>query len=886
MPDIDKLVYQVADALENRTDTPDLAELLGLVKAYAAVLGVAEGSAYDATQIEDASRRVQTLFDIRMGIGALFEAEDYRPWLKDRQGSITPYYWNRYRNQLKAKGFSPHVVRTLDGVTDRILDHLENPLKEGSWARKGLVVGHVQSGKTANYTGVICKASDAGYRLIIVLAGTLNALRNQTQERIDGDFMGWCTKAKQYIGAARFGNERRPVCFTTSIEDFRRNVANSIALGLEALNEPVVLVLKKNKTTLENVYNWLLEHNRHNLKNFPMLLIDDEADHASINTNKDDKDPTAINRAIRDLLSLFPRSSFVGYTATPFANIFIDPENEDEMANGSVYKDLFPRDFILSLDPPDNYVGPSQLFAEGSTFNCIRTVDDHEHTLPLRHKIDDIPTDLPPSLCRAIDLFIVAKTIRLLRRQDRKHHSMMVNASRFTGVQNALKGLILEYVKTRRQAIANYAGLPVEEALQNSALRAIHEGWKTEYEDVGFDWGLIQGRLKEAVDPIEVISVNSDSVERLEYSEKNYPTGRSVIAVGGFGLSRGLTLEGLLVSYFLRNSIMYDTLMQMGRWFGYRDDYGDICRIFMTADAASWYAYIAEATEELRSDFRTMETTHLTPMEFGLRVRTHPAALIVTARNKMRAAHQVPVQIALEGRLAETSVILGTPEALAENRRLLETAVVEASRTTTPTWSEGLGWLWKDTPTSIVRAVVQGYLNHPECMLTYREPLLEYIGWLVNEQKAKIDMLLRSNRLDEDSIGFGGFKITPVTRTVASITETRIEFTKRRVASRGDEQAGLSPEEVARIKETCGTANIPDREYRKVKGRSPLLMLFIADVGLTKGKPDKQVPAYGMSFPGDSGARRRPAKLVEYQVNSVWWKNNMFIPGDEEDDET
>ena len=229
MADLNKLIYQVTDALEHRTDTPDLGELADLVRAYALLLGRAEGSAYGKEQIEEASRRVQTLFDIRMGIGTIFEAEDYRPWLKDRQGDIVPYYWNRYKNQLKAKRFSPHVVRTLDGITDSILDHLEDPLKEGTWARKGLVVGHVQSGKTANYTGVICKAADSGYKLIIVLAGLLNSLRNQTQERIDADFMGWCTKTRKYIGAAKFGTERRPVCFTTSVEDFRRSTANAIA---------------------------------------------------------------------------------------------------------------------------------------------------------------------------------------------------------------------------------------------------------------------------------------------------------------------------------------------------------------------------------------------------------------------------------------------------------------------------------------------------------------------------------------------------------------------------------------------------------------------------------------------------------------------------------
>ncbi len=887
MADLDRLVYHVTDALEVREDPPNETELYGLVHAHAQVLSLTASTPYSEEDLEEASRRVQSLYDIRMGIGALFQAEDYRPWLGARQGNIDWYYWKRYRQLLMAKGFPPHVVRTLDALTDKILDHLEDPSKEGKWARKGLVVGHVQSGKTANYTGLIAKAADSGYKVIIVLAGLLNSLRNQTQERLDFDFMGWCTRTRKHVGAAKYGTERRPVCFTTSLEDFKKATANAIALELGALREPVLLILKKNKSTLENLRNWLVEHNRYQLKEFPMLLIDDEADHASINTNKEDRDPTAINRAIRDLLALFDRSSFVGYTATPFANIFIDPESEDEMENGEIYRDLFPRDFILSLDPPDNYVGADRVFGEETDLDCVREVDDHEDLLPLRHKIDFRPTQLPNSLSRAINVFILAKTIRLLRGQTEQHHSMMVNASRFTGVQNLLSGLILDEVKLRREAIGNYAGLPMDEALENRLLRELFEVWETEYQSTEFDWPDVQKQLKASVDPIEVISVNSASTSKLDYSRDAYPTGRTVIAVGGLGLSRGLTLEGLLVSYFLRNSIMYDTLMQMGRWFGYRDGYADVCRIFMTSEAASWYAHIAEATEELRHDFKRMELARMTPLEFGLRVRSHPAALIVTARNKMRSAHQVPVSISLEGRLAETSVILANEEALAENREVIASAVREADKIKSATWIRGLGWFWKGLPGSIVKSVLQSFHNHPESLLTYPEPLLDYIEWLRVQRGDEFDLLLRSVSLtDGRSVTVGEREITPVQRTVLSKNGNKIEFKKRRIASRGDERAGLKDEQIEQIKTAYGNRNVPDKEYRKVPGRHPLLMLTLVNPEQDQQATEEVLlPTYGISFPGDPGSNRRPEKLVEYQVNTVWWRQNLVIAGDEEDDE-
>lgn len=889
MPDLEKLIYHVSDALEKRTEPPAESELLNLINAHAGVLALTEGQPYSSVELDEAMRRLQTQFITRMGLGTLFEAEDYRPWLAAEQGNITPYYWTRYQNHLRRGGLSKEVVRTLDAVTDEILDHLENPKKEGRWARKGLVVGHVQSGKTANYTGLIAKAADAGYKVIIVLAGMLNSLRNQTQERIDADFMGYDTITKRPIGVAHFDSSRQPVCFTTAREDFKKHTATSIAMQLGALREPVLLVLKKNPSTLENLHEWLSGNNRHDLKDFPVLLIDDEADHASINTNKADADPTAINRWIRDVLALFPRSSFVGYTATPFANIFIDPENEEEMTNGDLYRDLFPRDFIYSLDPPTNYVGASALFLDEGNLDCIREIDDHGDLLPTGHKIGFIPQTLPNSLTKAIHAFIIAKTIRLLRNQAGQHHSMMINVSRFTGVQNLLKDLVLEEVKRARQAVGNYAGLSPDAALENSVLRHFYEVWAEEYGDAGFEWPDVQSRLKEAIDPVEVVSVNTKGSGVLDYSRQNYPNGRTVITVGGLSLSRGLTLHGLMSSYFLRNSIMYDTLMQMGRWFGYRDGYADLCRVHMTAEASSWYAHIAEAIEELRADFKDMKSARMTPLEFGLRVRSHPTALIVTARNKMRASKEIPVSIALEGRLAETSVLLGHPELLAENKRVLEGLVLAACAHKKPERIK-LGWFWSAVPSALVRSVVTGFQNHPECILTYRDPLLEYITWLEDNGQRTFDVLLRSS--GEGVFEVGNLKIDPIIRTVLHATPARIEFSKRRVASRGDERAGLSAEVIAAIKENYANTHpgkdVPDKEYRKYRqtnGRPPLLMVMFVGIRPKDDQPANAiVSTYGIGFPGDPGSQRRAKKLVQYRVNTVWWEKNVLKPEDDEEE--
>ncbi|MDZ7640957.1 MAG: hypothetical protein U5J62_02855 [Desulfurivibrio sp.] len=324
---------------------------------------------------------LETQFDVTMSIGAILK-EEFTPWLDAAKSSIDPFYWDRYRKLLEQKGFGLRVIPKLDQVTDKILGLLENPAKEGGWERKGLVVGHVQSGKTANYTGLICKAADAGYRLIIVIAGIHNNLRSQTQARIDEGFVGRDSSRllrtdnqNNYIGVGRYDHGRIPITLTNTNTDFRRNIANMLGMGLDTVNVPVILVVKKNKNTLENLIDWLKVNNTvrdAGIENHPMLMIDDEADNASINTSKNPDEATKINSLIRTILNLFYKRCYIGYTATPFANIFIDPDTDADMLGN----DLFPRDFIVSLDAPSNYVGAEKIFGEESDTNAVRYIDD------------------------------------------------------------------------------------------------------------------------------------------------------------------------------------------------------------------------------------------------------------------------------------------------------------------------------------------------------------------------------------------------------------------------------------------------------------------------------------------------------------------------------
>lgn len=846
-------------------------------------------------------REIETRLDISMNIGSVVK-EEFTEWLSAERVNIEPYFWDRYAKLLEQKKFPPRVIARLDEVTERTTGLLENPNRAGPWDRRGMVVGHVQSGKTANYLGLICKAADAGYRLIIVIAGIHNNLRNQTQARTDEGFVGRDSAAmlnnnrNKVIGVGRFDSTRRPVTLTNTARDFNKQTATANGMELRSLKEPAVLVIKKNTHTLKNLIEWLKTHNMQNESSFvdaPMLLIDDEADNASINISKDPEKASRINSLIRELLAIFNRRSYVGYTATPFANIFIDPDDEQEM----IGDDLFPRDFIISLDPPSNYFGAEKVFGDEADEAIVNLIEDNEDLLPLKHKIDHEITELPKSLLDAVSAFLVARAIRILRGQGTAHNSMLVNASRFVGVQAKLRDALHEFLSVLERRVRYEKSKGSEKALGDPLILALHAVWESEFGHLEFDWAEVFTVLLEAIAPVSVVEINSRSSLSLDYDafEEN---GRHVIAVGGFSLSRGLTLEGLTVSYFLRNSIMYDTLMQMGRWFGYRSGYEDLCRVWMTEDAAGWYEHIAEAIEELREELRSMEQAGMTPADFGLKVRSHPANLIVTAKNKMGTAQEIPVRIGLSNQFIETFALAAKPSLRAHNTEIARKLIDRISRlpeTEESRESENGSILWKNVPAESIKGFLSNWKNHKECAATEPGPVIEYINRRHPQELQIWDVVLvgvpRDDARRSDVLGPN---IGCQKRSVGSkMDEDCIWITSNyRVASRGVEKAGLSEQELrvanewwekeARSKNPPkNPKNVPDHAYRRHRSR-PLLLIHVLD--LKKPRTDEsaladEVVAWGISFPVSDALD----PTVEYVVNTSWMREAWESDVEEED---
>jgi hypothetical protein len=821
--------------------------------------------------IDAVAKRIEELNDIVLSESA-FVQKDSVPWLDRRRKDIDPFYWERYRTWLGQEGLPPAVVAEIGAGTDRVLDLLRDPTDESPWDRRGLVVGNVQSGKTAHYAGLVCKAADAGFRAIIIIAGVHNNLRNQTQGRIDAGFIGehrvreGASVRREHIGVGRINPGRRPVGFTSSNHDFSKAIAKAMGVPFSALVEPAVFVIKKNPTTLKNLIDWLKPPGKDEKIQSPLLLIDDEADNASINVAYSKDQISMINGLIRDLLTMFSRSAYVGYTATPFANILIEPRSGE-------HEDLFPRSFIVSLEAPNNYLGAKRIFLD-DPLAFLRYIDDAEDVLPTNHKIDHLLHQIPESMIDSTRAFVLARAIRIIRGDGHKHTSMLINASRFVAVQKAIGQQVYLHLEVMRDAARLNHALPPAQASLDPEIASLKHVFDAEYAHADVSWADVLAQLWAACAPITVVEVNSESPGTLDYSA--HPDGLHVIAVGGLALSRGLTLEGLSTTYFLRSSQMYDTLLQMGRWFGYRPRYEDLCRIWIPEEAAGWYAHIAESVDELREDLRTMAADGRSPEEFGLKVRAHPANLIVTARNRMGAGETRTLHIGLGGRSVQTTV-LGEDDRLKNleaGATLLSTIDSDCKQLGTFEEVAG-GLLLCGVPVSHVREFLTNFSNNSISMLTDPKAILEYIDGRPDEMEAW-DLFIAQLK----EVGHGGTSDAlgiPLRIRTRSVNREhrRMQFRKSNFLDPGDEKAGLTDEQISVAEEIYRENNPPvEGKYNysaltyRMQRQRPQLGLHLLNLRTNDESPVPLQPwlAWNISFPPTAHENQ----TTKYVVNAIW----------------
>ena len=509
-----------------------------------------------------------------------------------------------------------------------------------------------------------------------------------------------------------------------------------------------------------------------------------------------------------------------------------------------------------------------------------RTIDDAEAFFPAGHNKDLAVDSLPNSLREALRSFLLASTIRDLRGDVGGHRSMLVNVSRFTAVQDRVAVLLNHEVMELQREIRSFSQLEPGEALTATGLAALNSAWQREFADCGHEWAEVQRALRDSVLPVEVRAINQRTgAASLDY--RPYDQGLRVVAVGGNSLSRGLTLEGLSTSYFYRNSQMYDTLMQMGRWFGYRDGYDDLCRVWMTDEAVAWYAHISEATDELRDEIKRMRRLNLTPQDFGLKVRAHPDSLIVTARNKMLSAKSVVRSVSLNLAGVETTILPAEPNVIKANwdaARGFVQALVESHGV--PQSAGGhFAALWDDVPKSALIDLLRRFDTHP---LNYRfqsDQIANFLETTGIERLASWTVAIPHG--GEDEVSFGGVLVRSAVRKTeyhSGTSSLHISGKRARVASRGDERAGLSDEAVENVRHKYGKKNPPDRLYREVRTK-PLMLVHALQ---PKFELKESAPPAGtrngglaaaltLSFPEFDDSK--VGGKVEYKVNLVEWRS-------------
>lgn len=820
--------------------------------------------------------------------------EHERNWYTSKKDQYPSFFWDRYRSYLRNDGWSPNVLHDFEiRSIDKMIDLLGDPSVEESFSRKGLIMGDVQSGKTSNYIGLISKAADAGYKVIILLTGIIESLRRQTQIRVEEGFIGYDVDSREWVGVGNIASGMIPKSPTSRSNDFTGISGDNTMAQFLSSNEPFIFITKKNPNTLKKIRESI---QRINLKppkkkiDTSLLIIDDEADNASVNTNSAGYDPTKINAEIRLLIDLFTKSNYVGFTATPFANVFIDPESQSDM-----YKeDLFPKDFIFSLSSPSSYFGAEKMFIK-KPYDTIQLIEDYNEHFPVKHKSDWNGNELFGSLHDAINAFLIVNAIRDLRENNLKnsHRSMLINVSRFIKVHEQISFLVSNKLEKTLNAIRYSSKLSKQEYLKNSYIKELFDVYNEQYRNE-FTWDDVFSIIFESTKDIQVVKITSKDKKGLLDYEKNKEKGLRVIVIGGLTLSRGITLEGLTISYLYRNTQTFDVLMQMGRWFGYRTkpkNFEDLCRVWMLETTVDYFTEITRSIVELKSDFRKMIEEEKTPYEFGIRVRNESDEMGITSSNKMRSSKKYIHVDDLYGKVLETPFISAKKVIIESNY-----AKTEKFLTRIGAIIEEKNIVAKDVEASIVLDYLTDLNVHDANRIRYFEKDT-ILNFLRDEKYTKFDVAVINGK---NEIGyFNGFEYKLAERKYDFLDENtiRVNGVHYRLGAKEDTTILLDNEIVKKIR-------LEEKVSAKsfmVEDRNPLLMIY----GLKLKKSEdifdtdemakinefsdyltnnKLIPiGIGIGIPANTTKSSNTRTVYYINDRTKWW--NLMQEKDKEDNE-
>lgn len=829
---------------------------------------------------------------------------------------------SRYKRFLSVEHFSESAIDNIFANAEKVLSLCSDP--ESNEKRRGLVMGDVQSGKTASYLALSSLAYDYGYNCILILAGITDSLRIQTQERVDEGVVGaesskiGDANTVKYIGVGLFdSNDYYAEPLTTDKQDF-----SSIPATSTSFRKPLILVVKKNKAVLSSVKKWL-KPGQARVSSRNILIIDDECDNASVNTKNDD-DPSTINGLIRDIYNNFNCSTYVGYTATPFANVFINPDKRDG------YDDLFPNEFIYRLHAsPESYFGADKVFKE--TTHLVLIDENEPNFLPAKHKKNDDFPGLTESLRNAICNFLICNCIRTARGDGTQHRSMMINITPYNCIQEDIKDCVEAYLDKLINSISNCDKRSLERFILDPEMHRIYDiynkdpfyskthGKEEEPLNVEVPFSEIKDLLFDEVAKFKVAVINNKykGDQRFDYDDYK-ETGARVIAIGGFVLSRGLTLKGLMTSYFSRNSSAYDTLLQMCRWFGYRPNYEDLCRVYMSQINVDNFGAIIDAVEELDQQLEVMNVQGKSPADFGLMIRESPdtleTKLLITARNKMKNSSEVIRPLNYSGRAIDTSKLFKSTSDNDYNILQVEKFIsrLKESGKSLGKYGASLRLMYKDVDPELLAELIRNLRIPLENKKFDKENIADFIS--KQEYYKKWDVVFATGDTELSSIKYNlptGETITPISRRFDMREEEdfiRISGTHNRLVEPGIFNAGLSEDEIRTAQENAKknhpNSKDPNRipnliatDYLDVPGRNPVFVilpihLLVNDKALNKDGLTRisnlfimrPLLGFALGFAGREGGAVMAYRMNKVKENEYQRKSSIDDDQDEEEE--
>lgn len=851
-PQVDKLHERISQAMSR---FPDLNAAVESVRQELDTLSPGLATMLHA-EIEEAKALVALQFE-QIEILHRYSVIRKRPqWYFGSKPS--DLHWPAVHGYLiNGKGWDKDDVEVINEASNEVVSLLENP-KQHQFSCRGLVLGYVQSGKTANMTATIAKALDAGYNTVIVLAGLTNTLRYQTQLRFFDDLVSRNPLNWQVLTPNQLDR------------DFRAPPQGGF---LSHTDKAQLAVIKKNVSPLGELKLAIERTMPAVLAKLRVLVIDDECDQASVNAARSELETTVINERIREILSLLPAVTYVGYTATPFANVLIDPYRQA----GQELDDLYPRDFITALPLPAPYFGTERLFGKPPVdpenvlpkeegLDMIREVPENELALlqprSMRERDGFQPT-MTDSLKKSILYFLACCAARHSRGHSKKHMTMLVHTSAYVTAHERVSALIEGWIDINRKGLADRVSAvgQLVEAIwveEQGRLPADITNAKPVSIEQIFDF--MPTVLRALEFPIE----NGGSEDRIDYTE----APKTYIVVGGSILARGLTLEGLTVSFFLRTADQYDTLLQMGRWFGFRPDYEDLPRIWMPEPLKLRFRELASIEQEIRNDINQYRLCELTPMQIAVRIRSIPG-MAITAATKMRAARRCAVSYWGTHRqtfrfehqnITQLRKNWGAAAELVSRADALQLRDEEAAAVDRK--------VWRDVPKSSIQRFLETYESHATHADLSRQILLPFLAG--NDPRLSYWNLAiiepRSGQRSNEALGSVG--------NVGMVKRSKLDGT-----GDADIKALMSKQDIL-----ADCLDIPpsDGGWDELKqlrsnalGAVPLLLLYVIDKASSPAKDgtlrkalnaDHDVLAYGMVFPGtvtESGS------YVSVELNSL-----------------